>query len=177
MTLVSQKLREGVKNLSDKLASTKDPAASLGRTKAVAKLVGPQTCVAVTAGFSVASDEPEALDGRMTAPYPSFLFTASIGMAESVIFARQAALYGVDFDNYETIVEGLWEMKGMFGQDGRSPAMTEFNIETKVTTEAPPEKIAELLRLTGERCPMTATVAKAGSINRKLFVNGLEVRI
>ena len=177
MTLVTSKLREGVKNLFDKLASSKDPAASLGKTKAVVKMVGPQTSVAVTAGFSVASDEPESLDGRMTAPYPSSLFTASIGFAENVIFARQAALYDVDFDAYETTVEGLWDMKGMFGQDGRSPAMTEFNIETKVTTEAPPKRIAELLRLTHERCPMTATIAKAATINRKLFVNGEEVKV
>jgi uncharacterized OsmC-like protein len=177
MTLVTRKLREGVKNLFEQLASTKDPDASLGKPKAVVKMVGPQTSVAVTAGFSVASDEPESLDGRMTAPYPSFLFTASIGFAENVIFARQAALYDIDFDAYETRVEGVWDMKGMFGQDGRSPVMTEFNIETRVTTGAPPKRIAELLWLTHERCPMTATIAKAAKINRKLFVNDTEVAL
>lgn len=177
MTLVSQRLREGVKGLFDKLAAMKEPAESMGKTKAVAKMVGPQTSVAVTAGFSVASDEPESLDGRMTAPYPSYLFAASIGLAENVIFARQAALYGADFDSYETTVEGLWDMKGMFGQDGRSPAMNEFHIETRITTGARPEKMAELLRLTNDRCPMTTTVAKAATISRKLFVNGAEVEI
>ncbi|HKT22910.1 MAG TPA: OsmC family protein [Nitrososphaerales archaeon] len=177
MTLVTPKLKGGVKDLFERLAAAKDPAASTGKTKAVVKAVGPQTCVAVTAGFSVASDEPEALDGRMTAPYPSFLFSASIGMAESTIFARQAALYDVDYDTYETTVEGLWDMKGMFGQDGHSPAFTSFNIETRVTTAAPPEKIAELLRLTHERCQMTATVSKGASIDRRLFVNGVEVKV
>jgi uncharacterized OsmC-like protein len=177
MTLVSQRLREGVKGLFDQLAPMREPVQSMGKAKAVAKMVGPQTSVAVTAGFSVASDEPESLDGRMAAPYPSFLFAASIGLAENVIFARQAALYGADFDSYETTVEGLWDMKGMFGQDGRSPAMSEFRIETRITTGAPPEKMAELLKLTHERCPMTATVAKGAAINRKLFVNGAEVKL
>ena len=177
MTLVSPRLKEGVKNLFDKLAPMKEPAESMGKAKAVAKMVGPQTCVAVTAGFSVAADEPESLDGRMSAPYPSFLFAASIGLAENVIFARQAALYGADFDSYETTVEGLWDMKGMFGQDSRSPAMSEFHIETRITTGAPPEKMAELLRLTHDRCPMTATVAKAATISRTLFVNGAEVKL
>jgi len=170
-------LREGVKNLYDKLAPMKEPAESTGKAKAVAKMVGPQTSVAVIGGFSVASDEPESLDGRMTAPYPSSLFVASIGLAENVIFARQAALHGADFDSLETTVEGLWDMKGMFGQDGRSPAMNEFHIETRITTGAPPEKMAELLRLTHDRCPMTATVAKAGTISRRLIVNGVEVKV
>ncbi len=177
MSLVSPRLREGVKNLFEKLAAMKGPTESMGKAKAVVKMVGPQTSVAVTGGFSVASDEPESLDGRMTAPYPSFLFAASIGFAENVIFARQAALYDVDFDSYETTVEGLWDMKGMFAQDGRSPAMNEFIIETKVGTAAPPEKIAELLKLTHDRCPMTATVSRGATINRKLFVNGAEVKL
>ena len=177
MTLVSQRLKEGVKSLFDRLAQMKEPTEYMGKAKAVAKMVGPQTSVAVTAGFSVAADEPETLDGRMTAPYPSSLFAASIGMAENVIFARQAALYGVDFDSYEKAVEGLWDMKGMFAQDGHSPAMNEFLIETRVATGAAPEKIAELLRLTHQRCPMTATVAKGATVGRKLYVNGAEVKV
>jgi hypothetical protein len=67
MTLVSPRLREGVKNLYDKLVTMKEPAESTGKAKAVVKMVGPQTSVAVASGFSVASDEPESLDGRMTA--------------------------------------------------------------------------------------------------------------
>jgi hypothetical protein len=37
--------------------------------------------------------------------------------------------------------------------------------------------MAELLRLTHDRCPMTATVAKAATISRRLFVNGAEVKV
>jgi len=112
-----------------------------------------------------------------TAPPPSSLFVASIGFAENVIFARQAALKGVGFDSYETKIDGLWDRKGIFGIGDADPAITQLLIETRVETEATPQEIVELLKLTHRRSPMTATLAKAAKIERKLFVNGAEVTI
>lgn len=74
-----------------------------------------------------------------------------------------------------SVAEGHWDMKGSFGFDGRDPAVTEFQIETKVTSQAPVEKIVELVNLTHLRCPMTATISKAAKVNRNLWVNGTEV--
>ncbi len=145
------------------------------KPSAATKLVGPQTSVAEVDGFSVTSDEPEWLGGFHTGPTPSALFCASIGFAEDFIFARQAVLLGIDFEAYETRVEAHWDMKGSFGLDERRSAVSEFQIETKVTSQAPVGKIVELLKLTHVRCPMTATVAKAAKVSRRLWVNGTEV--
>lgn len=98
------------------------------------------------------------------------------GFAENVIFARKAALLGVDFNSLETKVEAQWDRKGMFGIRDADPAITHMLIETRITTEAPQSRVVELVRLTGSRCPMTATQAKAATIRQKLFVNGEEVQ-
>jgi uncharacterized OsmC-like protein len=171
---MSPELKQGVDRFFNRLSQMKDPSESAGKPAAVAKLVGPQTSVAKADGYNLVSDEPESIGGRGTAPSPSALFVASIGFAENVVFARQAALYGLDFDSYETSVEGHWDMKGMFGQDGRESAIQEFIIETKIKTDAPAAKVVELVKLTNERCPMTATVGKAAPVKRKLFINGTE---
>jgi uncharacterized OsmC-like protein len=65
----------------------------------------------------------------------------------------------------------------MFGIGDVDPSITDVVIETRITTEADPGRVAELVRLTHKRCPMTATVAKAATIKRVLFVNGTETAV
>ncbi len=113
MTLVSAELKEGVQKLFETWSSP--GAKTVGPTTAETRLVGPQTSEAKWPNFAAVSDEPKSVGGMDSAPPPSSLFVASIGFAENVIFARQAALKGVDFDSYETKVEGTWDRKGIFG--------------------------------------------------------------
>jgi uncharacterized OsmC-like protein len=175
MTLLSAELKEGVQKLFETWSSP--GAKTVGPTVAETKLIGPQTSEAKWPNFDVTSDEPKSVGGMDSAPPPSSLFVASIGFAENVIFARQAALRGVDFDSYATKVEGTWDRKGIFGIEDADPAITRLLIETRVGTTASPQEIIELLKLTHQRSPMTATVAKAAKIERKLFVNGIEVPV
>ena len=176
MTLVSSGLVEGVRKLRD-MASSPGVSGSVAKPQAVVKLVGPQTSVATVDGFSVTSDEPEWLGGRGGGPTPSALFCASIGFAEGFVFARLAAIQGVDFDSFETKVEGHWDMKGMFGIDGKESAVMKLLIDTWVASQAPVEKVADVLKLLDARCPMTATVVKSARLERRLWVNGREVDI
>jgi uncharacterized OsmC-like protein len=173
MTLVSAELKEGVLKLFETWSSP--GARTIGPTTAETRLTGPQTSEVRWPNFTVISDEPKSIGGMDSAPPPSSLFIASIGFAENVIFARQAALRGVDFESYETKVEGVWDRRGIFGIGDADPAITSLLIETRVGTAASPQDIVELLKLTHRRSPMTATVAKAAKIQRKLFVNGVEV--
>jgi len=175
MTLVSAELRGGVQKLLETWSSP--GAKTVGPTTAVTRLIGPQTSEAKWPDYAIVSDEPKSIGGMDTAPPPSSLFVASIGFAENVIFARQAALKGVDFDSYETKVDGVWDRKGIFGIGDADPAITQLLIETRVETKATPQEIVELLKLTHRRSPMTATLAKAATIERKLMVNGVEVPI
>jgi uncharacterized OsmC-like protein len=77
----------------------------------------------------------------------------------------------------QTKVEASWDRKGMFGIGDTDPSITDLFIETAIVAEAPAEKIAELLILTNERCPMTATVAKSSKVRRRLIVNGAETSV
>ena len=176
MTLVSNELKSGMKELYDKLSSA-DPSTTSNPTVVETRMVGAQTSEAEWPDYAVVSDEPKSVGGRGSAATPSGLFVASIGFADNVIFARQAAMKGMDFDSYETKVSAKWDRRGMFGIADADPAITDVVIETKVTTKAAPEQVAELLRLTHRRSPMAATVAKAASVQRKLFVNGTEVAV
>jgi uncharacterized OsmC-like protein len=177
MTLLTSEFKEGIQKLFERLSSPDDPGATMGPTVATATMTGPQTSEARWPNFTVTSDEPKSVGGGDTAPPPSSIFVASIGFAENVVFARQAALQGLDFDSLETRVEAKWDRKGMFGIKDSDPSIYEVLIETRITTLASPEKVVELLKLTHKRCPMTATIAKAAAIRRRLLVNRIETPI
>jgi len=175
MTLVSSELKEAVQKLFENWSTP--GAKTVGASVAETRMIGPQSSEARWPNFKVISDEPKSAGGMDSAPPPSTIFVASIGFGENVIFARQAAFKGVEFDSYETKVEGTWDRKGIFEIEDANPSITRLLIETRVTTGAPPASIAELLRLTHRRSPLTATVAKATKIERRLYVNGVEVPV
>jgi hypothetical protein len=97
MTLVTPEFKDGIQKLFERLSSPDDPAASMGPTIATARMTGPQTSEAKFPDFTLRSDEPKSVGGNDSAPPPSSIFVASTGFAENVIFARQAALHGLDF--------------------------------------------------------------------------------
>ena len=177
MTLVSKELKQGVEKLADELGSQNDPAKSIRPTIAVAKMVGPQASEAKWDSLVVRSDESQAVGGAGSGPSPSALFVASVGFADNVLFARQAATYNVDFDSLETTVEARWDRKGLFEMDGTNSSIQSISIVTRITTNASPQKVAELLELTHKRSPMVATLAKCVPIKRRLFVNEKETAL
>ena len=177
MSLISDKLKEGVLKLLEKLMAPDYPSTPVAPTVAETKLIGPQTSEAVFADFTLRSDEPESMGGGGSAPPPSTVFVSAIGFAENVIFARQAAMLNVDFDSFETRVEAQWDRRGLFEIKNADPSISDLFIETRIVTKATPERVAELLTLTHRRCPMTRTMAKAAKIRRRLLVNGKETRV
>lgn len=177
MTLISTQLKNGVQEMISNLSVITDPQQSLATTSARVRLIGPQTSQAKIKDFTVVSDEPKSVDGRDKAPAPSAYFIASIGFAENVIFARQAALANLDFDACENNVTGHWDRKGMYEIGGAEPSFKDILIETRISTKAPAEAVKELIRLTNKRNPVTATVNKAVKVTRKLFVNETEVQL
>ena len=177
MTLVSEELKQGVHKLYEELKSQTDSSKSARPSVAVAKMTGPQASEAKWDNFVVRSDEGRSIGGGDSAPSPSAIFAASIGFAENVVFARNAAMQNVDYDSLETKVEASWDRKGLFLLDGKDPSIFMILIETKINTNAPPQKVAEILRLVHKTSPLTATLAKVVTIQRKLFVNGNEAKI
>jgi uncharacterized OsmC-like protein len=177
MTLVSEELRQGVRKYEEELKNLDDPSKSLRPSVAVAKMIGPQSSEAELGGHVVKSDEAKSVGGGDSAPTPSSIFAATIGFAENVLFARNAAMKNLDFDWLETRVEAIWDRKGLFQLDGKDPSISMISIETRISASIPVEKVVELLRLTHKTSPMTATLAKCVTIRRKLFVNGSETKV
>jgi len=177
MELVSPSFKSIVEDLRAKVASTKDPNQTISTVRADAKLLGQQYQEVKIKDFVIVCDEPVSSGGTDKGPTPLDFFAASIGFCENVMFARNAALHGLEFTSLETSVRGHWDRKGQYQADGKSPYFIDMTVETKVTSNAPVDKIVEVTRVAHKTCPMHATIVKAMKVTDKLLVNGKEVSL
>ncbi len=175
MELASSNFKSVVEELRDNVANSRDPNQTIATVRADAKLLGQQYQEVKIRDFVIAGDEPVSSGGTDKGPTPLDFFLASIGFCENVMFTRHAALHELEFTSLETSVRGHWDRKGQYEIDGKSPNFMDMTVETKVTTSAPVEKVADVTRITHRTCPMHATIMKAMKVTDKLFVNGKEI--
>ncbi|HYW83456.1 MAG TPA: OsmC family protein [Spirochaetia bacterium] len=154
------------------LRSAKTHSESAGTNKAVVTLVENQHSVARVRGFNLLQDEPRSVAGGMRGLTPTDFFMSSLGTCENVVFVRYAALEDVPVEALETTVTGTWDRRGLYGIAGVDPHFKEITIETRVSTSAPKEKVAEVARRTHSGCPIYATLRKDTLLTFRLFVNG-----
>ena len=177
MQLVSPNFKTIIEDLRSKVANVTDPKQALGTARADAKLLGQQYQEAKVKTFTIACDEPVPSGGTDKGPTPLDFFVASVGFCENVMFTKNAALQGVEFDTLETSVHGHWDRRGQYEIAGTDPSFKDMTVETKVTSKAPTEKIVEVARATHKTCPMRVTIGKAMKVTDRLFVNGKEIPI
>lgn len=177
MQLVSSSFKTIVEDMRSKVATITDPKQALGTAGADAKLLGQQYQEVKVKGFTITCDEPVPSGGTDKGPTPLDFFVASVGFCENIMFTRNAALQGLEFDALETSVHGHWDRRGQYEISGTDPSFKDMIVETKVTSKASTEKITEVARATHRTCPMRATIGKAMKVTDKLYINGKEVPI
>ena len=177
MQLVSSNFKTIVEDLRSKVVTVTEPKQALGTARADAKLLGQQYQEAMVKTFTIACDEPIPSGGTDKGPTPLDFFVASVGFCENVMFTRNAALQGLEFDTLETSVHGHWDRRGQYETSGTDPSFKDMTVETKVTSKASTERIVEVVRATHKTCPMRVTIGKAMEVTDRLFVNGKEIPI
>lgn len=153
------------------------PAEAATTNKAVVTLVANQHSVAVTRGFSLVQDEPASVAGGARGPTPTDYFMAALGTCQNVVFVRYAALEQLAIEALETTVTGTWDRRGLYGIGGADPGFREITLETRVSTNAPAGKVAEVARRTRRGCPIFATLRKETALTVRLVVNGQPVTL
>jgi uncharacterized OsmC-like protein len=142
--------------------------------KAVAALLENQHSEVTVRGFTLVQDEPTSVMGTAKGPTPTDFFISSVALCENVIFARNAAMNGVQLDSLETTAAGTWDMKGLFEIDGADSSFRSIIVETVVKTNSPVPEVVTVARATHRRCPIYATLRKSVDLTFKLTVNDIE---
>jgi uncharacterized OsmC-like protein len=177
MNLISAEQKSAVEKSMRELQAARSVQEVSGNNRAVVTLVRNQHSVASVRGFSVVQDEPASVAGGATGPTPTDYFMVSLGTCQNVVFVRYAALDEVPIDSLETTVTGTWDRRGLYGISGVDPGFHEISIETKVSTSAPSDKVAEVARRTHRGCPIYATLRKETALTIRLIVNGHQITL
>ncbi len=177
MPLLSSDFKPHVEKWLSGIQEIIDPTKGLGTVRADSRLVGDQLQEARMRDYTLVCDEPSSLGGTDKGPNPLEFFMSAVGFCENVTLARFAALRGLEFDSLETSVRGHWDRRGQGEWEGVEPALKDFVVETRITSDESVDRIRELVRTTHSRCPMHASILKIGPVVDRLFVNGFEVRL
>jgi uncharacterized OsmC-like protein len=172
MNLIAPEQKSAVEKSLRELRAARTESETAGSNRAVVTLVRNQNSVASVRGFSLVQDEPASVAGGATGPTPTDYFMVSLGTCQNVIFVRFAALDEVPIDSLETTVTGSWDRRGLFGISGIDPGFTEITVETRVTTAASIDKVAEVARRAQRGCPIYATLRKQTALTIRVIVNG-----
>ena len=177
MSLIDAEQKAAVEKSMRELRAAQSPADFAATNKAVVTLARNQRSEASVRGFNVVQDEPPSVAGGATGPTPTDYFMVALGSCQNVVFVRYAALADLAITTLETTVTGSWDRRGLYGISGVDPGYREITIESKVSTDAPDHKVAEVARRTQRGCPIYATLRKETVLTIRLIVNGHPVAL
>lgn len=123
--------------------------------------------------FTVYSDEPEVIGGSNKAPRPTELLLTSLGCCLQSILAIYASSMRISIDAIEMTIRGLRDNRGILGLSKEARVgFYKIEIETRIESKEPQEKIDKLLEVVSEHCPVTDMLTKPVPIVNEVVLNG-----
>lgn len=106
-------------------------------------------------------DEPPVLLGEDRGANPVEYLLAGLSGCVTTTFIAYAAAQGVKIDELRTELEGDIDVRGFLGITGSvRPGYKEIRVKFHVKSDAPREKLEELVRLAERRSPVSDSVRK-----------------
>lgn len=126
--------------------------------------------------FTVYSDEPEVIGGSNKAPRPTELLLTSLGCCLQSILAIYASSMRISIDSLEMTLRGLRDNRGILGMSKEARVgFYKIEIETRIESKEPLEKIDKLLEVVAEHCPVTDMLTNPVPITNEVVLNGEKV--
>jgi uncharacterized OsmC-like protein len=119
--------------------------------------------------FTLHGDEPDVLLGDDNGPNPVEFVLHGLAGCLSTTFVYYAAAQGVKIDSIDYTLEGDLDVQGLLGisKDVR-PGFQNIRVTFHVRSEAPAEKLQELVKLAQMRSPVFNTISEPVPINVNL---------
>ena len=123
-------------------------------------------------GKSVNTDMPESVGGAATFNSPGWLSRAAIASCDATLLAMRAARKGIELDSIEVKVESISDGRGMFLDEGVSPASTEIRVLFDIrASNASREQIEELVEWVTEHSPVANDISSSVNVLVSLKTN------
>ena len=121
-------------------------------------------------GFKFVISEPVHVGGQNVAPTPlEFLLSGAVG-CYAAVFAFYAAKLGVSYESFEAVARTTMDVRGHMMPDAPPSGFQAVTIELNVVSDAPPETLREIERLSLEGCPGINTLRHPVPVETRLNV-------
>ena len=148
------------------------PSVAQARKTATARLVGNGWRTEVQLGsHTLVLDMPEALGGEDTGPNPGDLMRGALAACLVKIYAMHAARFGVELEAVEVTVETDIDLSAAWGiETGQAPGFSAVRYTTTIATDAPPERVRELVAYAEARSPSLDDLRRALNVQGRLVI-------
>jgi hypothetical protein len=173
----SEELTKGaLKNVRDKYAGDDDPGRFVKVNVKVDFLGEHLLAARINDQFTEIADEPVTFGGFGAAPAPLYHFVTGFAFSESSQYIWHIADMDMDVEEItlEVNTENYWT-PGMRPDTKQNSALGKVDIQVRITTNEPPERVEELCRRVGRGGPAHNSLVRPVTIDSHLIVNGEEV--
>jgi len=121
-------------------------------------------------GHKFIISEPVHVGGQNVAPTPlEFLLSGAVG-CYAAVFAFYAAKLGVDYESFEATARADFDVRGHMMPDAPPSSFRSVKIDMRIVSDAAPERLREIERLSLQGCPGVATLRNPVEVRSSLAV-------
>ena len=121
-------------------------------------------------GHKFIISEPVHVGGQNVAPTPlEFLLSGAVG-CYAAVFAFYAAKLGVDYESFEATARADFDVRGHMMPDAPPSSFRSVTIDMRIVSDAAPERLREIERLSLQGCPGVATLRNPVEVRSSLAV-------
>jgi uncharacterized OsmC-like protein len=123
---------------------------------------GVRTVATTRSGLTLATDEPVSNGGTGSAPTPLETVVAALCGCSAVTFARAAGEVDLDYAGIDFAASFTVDLRGLLGQADVRPHFQTVDVEARVHTLEPAERLQQVVEVTERRCPVRNLLVDAG---------------
>ena len=149
-----------------------DPAAARSTPTVTATLANGRA--RLSAGpFNWDADLPLALGGENLAPSPTaYLLGALAGCGVAFLHDTLARQFHVTIQDITAVARCSADARGLLGLDGAAPDLADLELDIRVTSPSPDDRVEAMLAAWRERCPIYLALLRPQSIALSTSTSG-----
>jgi uncharacterized OsmC-like protein len=141
-----------------------DPSTAQSKPTVTATLANGRARLSAGA-FNWEADLPAAIGGENLAPSPTaYLLGALAGCGVAFIHDTLAPQFGVAIDDVTAVARCATDSRGLLGLDGVAADLADLELEIRISTTSPEDRVDAMLAAWRERCPIYLALLKPQSI-------------
>jgi uncharacterized OsmC-like protein len=163
----SEKIKSSFIRVSEALG--KRPAFGLGTGISKATIKDGLTCVIREGNWTFTADMPEQAGGNATGPTPGVFARAALGSCLAIGYMMRAAMMDIGIATLEVEIQADYDDGALFGTSyGVPPGYLDIRYSVTVDTEAPHEKVMQMLDEADKHSPYLDVFRRSQTCRREV---------